>query len=273
MKIFFSAVKKNEDLRFLVENGAKNFLFSFEDPKVIKNIEFLNEFADYKLTIIVDSGAFSAFNRGAKIDLNKYISFIDNVKTISKNEIYFFNLDVIPHIKGTTPTPLQLQTAAQKGIENYLYIKSKGHSTIHTYHQFESQEILNTILKECNDLNYIGISPANDQSLPSRNLWLSETFYKLRDTVRTHCLGLTAKESLEQYPVYSADSSSHLNVSRFGELFDYKRLIKEPKKDMGRHNIFYYDEECTHEYSFKYYINLEKYITDLWFKKGIEWKN
>lgn len=273
MKIFFSAVKKNHELQFLVENGAKNFLFSFEDPKVIKNIEFLNDFANPEITIIVDSGAFSAFNRGAKIDIDKYCEFIGKVKELAKNKVYFFNLDVIPHIKGTTPTKQQLETAASKGIENWKYIRNKGHATIHTYHQFEGKEILDRILNECNELNYIGISPANDQSLQSRNKWLSETFFLLRNTVRTHCLGLTAKESLEIFPVYSADSSSHLNVSRFGELFDYKRLIKEPKKDMNRHNIFYYDEKCTHEYSFKYYINLEKYVSSLWSKKGVTWEN
>lgn len=272
MKIVISAVKKNELLDWLVVQGATNFLFSYEDKKVFSQVEHLANYKDEKFMILIDSGAFSAWNRGLVINIDHYVQFIEKVKKIDTiHDIYFINLDVIPHKKGTTPTKVQIETACKKGIENYHYIKSKGHSTIHTFHQFEEFKYLDEIIKNCNDLNYIGISPANDQSVESRNEWLKTIYYHIKTDVRTHVLGLTAKDSLEQFPCYSADSSSWINVKRFGELFDYHDLVKEPKKNLTRNNLLYYDEKGDCYEALKYYLNLEKYITKIWTARGINW--
>jgi hypothetical protein len=272
MKIIFSAVKKNEILDWLVTNGAKSFLFSYEDKKVFHQVEHLATYKEEKFLILIDSGAFSAWNRGLKIDIDHYVEFIEKVKKIQTiHNVYFINLDVIPHTKGTVPTKKQIEDACLKGIENYHYIKSKGHSTIHTFHQFEDFKYLERIIKECNDYNYIGISPANDQSVESRNEWLKKVFNLVKNDVRTHVLGLTAKESLEKFPCYSADSSSWINVGRFGELFDFNELEKIPKKNLDRNNLLYLDPHCDYQDAFKYYINLEKYITQLWKLRRIEW--
>tara|TARA_R110001632_G_scaffold83288_2_gene184433 strand:+ start:4384 stop:5208 length:825 start_codon:yes stop_codon:yes gene_type:complete len=274
MRIIFSAVKKNELLDWLVANGAQSFLFSYEDKKVFKQVEHLSTYTDKKFIILIDSGAFSAWNRGLVINIDHYVQFIEKVKKIkTTHEIYFINLDVIPHKKGTIPTPEQIDRACKKGIENYFYIKDKGHSTIHTFHQFESFDFLRFIVEHCNDLNYIGISPANDQSVESRNEWLKTIYNELKTDVRTHVLGLTAKDSLEKFPCYSADSSSWINVGRFGELFDYDELEKIPKKNLNKNNLQYFDPNTDFHEAFKYYLNLEKYITDLWTTRGIKWKN
>lgn len=274
MKIIFSAVKKNELLDWLINNGATSFLFSFEDKKVFQQVEHLATHTDKKFIILIDSGAFSAFNKGLKIDINHYVEFIEKIKKIKTiHDVYFINLDVIPQIKGTVPTLEQVEKACIQGIENYHYIKSKGHSTIHTFHQFDNFKYLDEIVKECNDLNYIGISPANDQSVESRNKWLTEVFSIVRNDVRTHVLGLTAKDSLERFPCCSADSSSWINVGRFGELFNFHELEKIPKKNLTKNNLLYYDPNTDFHEAFKYYINLEKYITKLWTSKGIQWND
>jgi hypothetical protein len=274
MRIIFSAVKKNELLDWLVANGATSFLFSYEDKKVYQQVEHLSKYKDEKFLILIDSGAFSAWNRGLKIDINHYVEFIEKIKKIATiHDIYFINLDVIPHVKGTKPTKEQIVTACEKGIENYHYIKSKGHSTIHTFHQFEDLKYLDLIATECNDFNYIGISPANDQSIESRNQWLSSVYNKIKNSTRTHVLGLTAKDSLEKFPCYSADSSSWINVGRFGELFDYHELEKMPKKNLSRNNCLYYDPKTDYHEALKYYINLEKHVTRIWKSKGITWKD
>ena len=274
MRIYFSAVKKNEKLDLLVELGARSFLFSYEDKKVINQIKHLAQYTDQKFMILVDSGAFSAWNRGAVIHIDEYIKFIDQVKKIETvHEIYFINLDIIPHKKGEGKPTLELiEKACIKGIENYHYIKSHGHSTIHTFHQFENFKYLDLIIAECNDLNYIGVSPANDQSVESRNEWLGDIFLHIRQKTRTHVLGLTAMDSLEKFPAFSADSSSWLNSARFGELFNDKDITKPGRtKDIERTNIFYHDPKIEYHNSFYYYLRLERYITKLWEKRGIKW--
>lgn len=275
MRIVFSAIKKNEQLDWVIEQGGRSFLFSFEDKKVINQIKYLSEkYAHLPLFLLSDSGAFSAWNSKKKINIDEYCEFIGKVKTIvPKNfEVHYFNLDVIPHIKGTKPTKEQLDTAPKKGIENWHYIKSKGHSTVNTYHHGEPIEILRRIIKECNDNNLVGVSPANDFSVEQRNQFLKETFAEIKDTVRTHCLGLTAKESMETFPVFSADSSSWLNMGKYMEGFNYKQLIKMPHLNRAPETIFWYEEKGMAKPSFKYFLHLEKYITELWNLKGVKWK-
>jgi hypothetical protein len=77
MRIIFSAVKKNELLDWLVAHGATSYLFSYEDKKVINQVENLSTYTHKKFLILIDSGAFSAWNRGLKIDIDHYVEFID----------------------------------------------------------------------------------------------------------------------------------------------------------------------------------------------------
>lgn len=274
MRIVFSAIKKNEQLDWVIGAGARSFLFSFEDKKVVNQFKHLSEnYSHLPLFLFLDSGAFSTFNRGLKVNIDEYVDYIGRIKqVVSPNfEFYAFNLDVIPHIKGgPKPTLAQVQDAAKKGIDNWHYIKSKGHSTINVHHMYEGNDILERILNECNDQNLIGVSPANDASLPQRNEWLRGVFAYTKDKVRTHCLGLTAKDSLEVFPVFSADSSTWLNPSKYGELMIYDRLEKWPKKDLSKETVFYYDEEGKSKPAFKYFLHLEKYITELWEGKGVK---
>jgi hypothetical protein len=190
-----------------------------------------------------------------------------------KHTIYFIGLDVIPHEKGKgKPTKARVEDAAKQGIANWHYIRDHGHSTIQTYHQFESFRILDTILSDCNDLDYIGVSPANDQSIKSRNSWLEDVFYYLRARTRTHVLGLTAIDSMEKFPAYSADSSSWLNAVRFGELFNDRDLTKPGRTiHLERNNIYYHDPKMEHYNSVMYYVRLERYVTKLWARRGIVW--
>lgn len=271
MRIVFSAVKKNEQLDWLVANGCKSFLFSYEKKSNLKMIEHLcNTYTDEPLLILIDSGAFSAWNKGSVIDIDEYVKYIDLVKKITTiHAIHFINLDVIPQIKGSLPTNEQITIACEKGIENYHYLKSKGHTTIHTFHQFDDFKYLDLIIKECNDFNYIGISPANDQSVETRNEWLSKVFDIVKTDVKTHILGLTAKPSLERFPCYSADSSTWIASDRFGDLFDYHEIERISKKQMSKNNMLYYDVKIDYQDAFKYYLNLEKYITRLWNERGI----
>ena len=275
MKIYFSAVKNAEQIKYLLSLGADSFLFTYDTPKVsFENICYLEKYIlDRTLNILVDSGAFSAWNAGTETSLRDYTGFIKSVKMKNKkHNVIFVNLDVIPHKKGTTATIEQINKAAEKGIRNCAQLMEAGIQTMHIFHQFEDFRILDRILKEYNPHNYIGISPANDVSIPARNEWLRKVYYKLQSKTKTHLFGLTAKDSLMTFPAYSADSSSWLNVSKYGELFDFKHLVKINKTQCSRYNALYYDEELTFYNAYKYYIRLQNYLTKLWIHRKITWK-
>lgn len=272
MKMFFSAVQTDWLLDWLIDRGVTNFLFSYEDKAPLVRVKHLAKYTEKPLTILIDSGAFTAWNRNSEISVHEYMDFIEKVKSVKcVHNIQFLNLDVIPHVKGTIATPEQIARACERGIKNYHYLKECGHTTIHTFHQFENFAYLDLIIKECNDLNYIGISPANDQSVECRTEWLKDVFYRIRTDVHTHILGLTAKEMLEQIPCYSADSSSWKNVQRFGDIFDYHNLEKTSKTNLSKYNCLYYNPNGEFYDALNYYINLEKHITSVWNSREIHW--
>jgi hypothetical protein len=277
MKIYYSSARRNDMIDNLIFLGVRNFLYSYEDKRIFKFVHYLADrynTPETKCTILIDSGAFSAWNRGLVIDIDHYISYIDKLKEINTlHDLIFINLDVIPHVKGTKASKAQIEKAFWKGVENYNYIKQRGHITLHTYHQLESWSMLDTILRECNDLDYIGISPANDKSINERNDWLEDVFFHVRQKTRTHVLGLTALESMERFPAYSADSSSWINAVRFGELFNDRDLTKPGRTvHLARNNIFFHDPKMEFYNSTMYYVRLERYITKLWEKRGVIWK-
>jgi hypothetical protein len=113
--------------------------------------------------------------------------------------------------------------------------------------------------------NYIGISPANDVSLKSRINWLNKVYSIVKNTHKTHILGLTSTKVLKTFPCYSADSIKWKSGPIWGNVIDVKNksplsvYITRSSVERGRkHNT----EKILKE---------EKLITELWKKKGVEW--
>jgi hypothetical protein len=273
MKMIFSAASNNKWLDGLIELGATSFLFSFENKGVIKQVRYLStKYADRKFLILIDSGAFSVFNRGMKLDLDLYCQFIEKVKAVpTPHEIYFINVDVIPQAKGTTPTAAEIERACEQGLENYMKLRSRGHNTLHTFHQFDDFKYLDIIRNECDTDHYICISPANDQSLESRTHWLREVTKQIKTTTRTHCLGLTAHKILEQLPVFSADSSTWRAGARYGVVFDWENFVMMKKQDLTTSNCIFYDPKNHCYDATRYHLNIETHLTRIWDERGVIW--
>lgn len=273
MKIIFSSARNNKWLDDLIELGATSFLFSFEDRSVIKQVKYLStKYSDRKFLILIDSGAFSVFSRGMKLDLDLYSDFIEKVKAVkTPHEIYFINVDIIPQAKGTTPTKDEIERACEQGLENYIKLKQRGHNTLHTFHQFDNFKYLDIIREECDTENYICISPANDQSLESRYYWLQEVTRQVKTTTRTHCLGLTAVNVLEDLPVFSADSSTWRAGARYGMVFDWENFSMLKKDAISPTNCLFYDPTNHCSDATRYHLNIERHLTNVWDKRGVSW--
>jgi len=170
-------------------------------------------------TIILDSGAFSAWSRGAAIDIDAYIAFIfANAEWID----YYINLDVIPGAFGVVPTPQQVEASAEQSWENFLYMERHGLHPMPVFHMGERFAWLQRFVDHGCD--YIGISPANDRTTKQKRLWLDRVFTLLGDEegrprVKTHALGVTAVPLLIRYPWFSADSSAWATSSGRGNVF------------------------------------------------------
>jgi hypothetical protein len=177
------------------------------------------------MKIFLDSGAFSAWNSGKKIDLNSYIrlckKYQDEVDVIA-------SLDVVP---GNRTTKLnskeqqkEVQRAAEEGYENYDRMLQAGIShkkLIHTFHQFDPPEFLERMIED--EIEYIGISPSNSVPTAQRMEWLDKVCMPLlldknnNPKVKFHGFAVTSLRLVLNYPWTSVDSSSWvLRANGFG---------------------------------------------------------
>lgn len=167
--------------------------------------------------VILDSGAFSAWNSGVTIDRSAYCEFIlECRRRYPTAKFYPVNLDVIPGKQGESITHQQVEESAEKGWENYQFFKRNGIETIHVFHEGESYKWLELFIKE---VDYIGISPCNDSSNPKKYEWLSETFHRIPEGKKTHGFAVTSQRLMKNFPWYSVDSASWGIMSGYGMVF------------------------------------------------------
>lgn len=272
MKIFL-ATGSREYLMLLLLSGVKQILVSFEYPEPYKCKKLLHQNG---IKLMVDSGAYSAWAKGSKIDVDEYIKFIiDNKDVIDPGRIV--NLDIIlggreglvadaitrgettsqnmwldtvskPAHQVHNSSKEQFEEACKKGFENYYYMLEKltpvfgsELKIIHVFHQGDNFKWLSKMLKEC---QRIGISPNNDESDSSKNDWLMECFdiiKKENPNIETHAFGVTSKRLLEKFPYTTADSSSWAMSSSFGVILTPfgRFIVSEESKHKPGHIDFF----------------------------------
>lgn len=224
-----------------------------------------------KMPIFLDSGAFTAHTKGVEIDVNDYIGYINE-----RDEYLtcFAQLDTIPGEFGKPKTKEQLEEAPEKTWENYLYMYDKVKSPkklMPIFHQGEDFKHLRRMLEHKPKIEYMGISPANDVSTPRKAVWMAECFEIIKKSsnpkVKTHAFGMTSLPLLEQFPFYSADSTSWLMSGRTGgimtkygsNLIISENLIKDPNHVVHMGKPFLKELE---RYVGKFGFNLEELQKD-----------
>lgn len=135
----------------------------------------------------------------------------------------FAQLDHIPGKFKQKKTADQLAEAPQLSWKNYLYMVERVNNPeklLPIFHQGEDFKYLIQMLEHSPRIDYIGISPANDLVTSFKDPWIARCFQIIQESsnpeVKTHGFGLTSFSILEKYPFYSADSTSWLQLPRYG---------------------------------------------------------
>ena len=294
MKIFYSGALNH--VKILERNNIKNILISIHGisdiSKKIKSNEWM---IDGTRELIIDNGAFSAWNSGKKIiTVEEYSEFVNKFhKEFSPffKNIYYIGLDHIPGKKNQKPSKNQIDKACEITFSNFKYMIDKGCKNIlPVVHQFEN---VNWIKEYEKYTDFICLSPANDQSNKSRALWLDEAYSVINKETKTHGLAATGKYLVNKYPWYSTDSISWIKPFVFGQVFDwdffelylhrFAVIDWEKKQNFKLYEIFlsYFNDELSQQQKAEYhidyhisqYIKLERYMTKLWEKRGIIWND
>lgn len=269
----------------------RNMLISYH---YFKDIMMFEDFTGgwYPQNLIIDSGAFSVWTAKGTIDIDKYITYCkqvrgavndhNNLQSIdNQTNVYFVNLDVLPGNFGIYPTKQQREESAAAGWANMEYMEAAGVKVIHVFHQHEDFEILKRLMKH---QEYIGISPANDESQASKNRWMAKCFSIVKTNVKCHGFAVTSIPTLLTFPFYSADSSSWVQGAKYAAIPTFKNGKMSSIKYKDKENLSTLTErsgmaaidmlESYHprmEAGIGAYMDAEKFVTNVWTKRHIVW--
>lgn len=241
MILYFAASFIPEDVIPILEMGHKNILFSYH--YFAKHLELLKEWrTKYKITILIDSGAFSAWTANVSIDIDQYIIFLKRLRPR-----YYAVLDDI--------------VDPDKTIYNQKHMEKAGLNPIPTFHVGEPEKYLHYYLdRPYKYLALGGMVRAENLDEFLHGVW--PIIYGKRPDLRVHGFGLTSVDAIAPYPFYSVDSSSYLSPMRYGLMFKWsrkKKVIYVEKfmkgQKMTKQNRYDSTKECA-----GYYIEMAEYI-------------
>lgn len=285
MRVFFASSPSRKHINLLGECGVENLLISYHFIKSPERLISLLENWKPK-NLIIDSGAFSVWSNGGSIDIHSYTKFCRDVKNLLPKEIslYVVNLDVLPGKLGERPTPQEVEESASRGWDNMLFLEKEGLKVIHVFHQHEDFRWLEKLMLHS---DYIGLSPANDVSMPEKENFLKKCFSITQDKVKCHGFAVTSHTQLYTFPFYSVDSSSWVSPARYGRIplftdkLEIKSVIFKNKehvlkywnylKEYGIEKIADVDWKLRTTISIKSFQKLEKAATHIWTQRGIVW--
>ena len=179
-------------------------------------------------TILLDSGAFTAWSKGAEIKLEQLIDSYERLLTKYEHglkKVWLINLDKIPGQRGRTAGPEEIEEAIRISDENFnVLVKHFGHRVLPVFHQNESKERLHEV---CAMANYVCISPRNDVGEKYRISWAAEVHTLLKKEgeeengrlrIKTHGLATTGMRMLGNVDWFSADSAWWLQTALNGSI-------------------------------------------------------
>jgi hypothetical protein len=217
MKYYFVAFLDKRILNLLAEEKCNILIAygSFNEERFEKyNLK------DYPFDIFLDCGAFTAWTKGIKINLENYLRFttkyVDSFEKIA-------SLDIQP--EGSKKEDFQY--SGEQSFKNYQRMKQYLPLTklVPTLHYGEDFQYLEEYIKDGVELIALGgmaglirdsASFRVKMSLP----WLAEIFKKYPNQ-RFHGFGMFTKNILLNFPFYSTDSSYWIHSMRYGNVFQF----------------------------------------------------
>jgi len=254
---------RNRLLTFADRDGwAKDaFAVWIENPEVVEGRVFL------------DSGAFSAWNREAIINIKQYCRYIQRYDS---RLVAYANLDVIGNWRGSA--------------RNFDIMKSEGLSPMAVFHRGSPWSELHR-LAGLTDYLALGGLVGGGKSVTAGNiqLYLDQCWAHLREhwPIRVHVFGIIAQWVLERYPWFSADSSTALVSAGMGRVQRWTgghivtdnwinlarktlngRLVDGVAIGRAKGGSAHLGRRC---YNVQCQLAFERHINRLWLDRGVSW--
>jgi len=157
-----------------------------------------------KISVFLDSGAFSSFTKKVDINIEQYIDFIKSNADLLD---HYSVLDVIGDAKAT--------------LKNQSIMEKNGLKPIPCYHYGDDPNYLKTYIANYDYISIGGMVPISTKDLIP---WLTSIFSDFIcdesgiPKVKVHGFGLTTLELMFEFPWFSVDSASWAFTGAFGSI-------------------------------------------------------
>ncbi|MEA3420777.1 MAG: hypothetical protein U9Q97_03765 [Acidobacteriota bacterium] len=158
-----------------------------------------------KISLFLDSGAFSAWSKGIEINIQEYISFI------KQHEKYIDVYAVLDDILDP-----------EKTLQNQKIMEDAGLKPLPCFHFGEDIKYIEYYLDNCDYIALGGMVPISSKDL---SVWLDNLFKNYicdksgMPKAKVHGFGLTSLSLMFRYPWYSVDSTSWVIISHMGGVY------------------------------------------------------
>lgn len=196
----------------LIEDRKYKRLLSYVNDK--RHIEDRRE---KQLLTFVDSGAYSSHTRGIHLDVDEYIQYTNERDPVIE---MFAQVDKIP----ASSSKQDVEQAAKQTWENYLYMRERVNSPqklVPVFHRGEDFKNLLNILDYPEELTFLALGALVGVPTKQREMFIEKSFtliQKYRPSLKIHGFGMTNLSLLEQFPFYSADSTSWIMTAINGAI-------------------------------------------------------
>lgn len=206
--------------------NTRNILESYH---YVNKQRIVDNMRENNAKIFLDSGAFSAWTTGVEINIEEYCNYIKRNSDIIRVEdgaVMASVLDAIGSDQGT--------------FENQMAMERLGVRPLPCFHKYEDTRYLEWYVK---NYDYITIGGMVGSTPAELIKWLDviwEDF--LLDSagnprIKVHAFGVTSVQLMERYPWYSCDSSSWIQIARFGNIYspEINGVVSVSNESPSRH--------------------------------------
>lgn len=242
--MYFAGSQGEEFDITMLDMGCARLFSQLNDRKQIARHLDLLKNRDNK--IFIDSGAYTAFNSGKEVDLDSYISYINE---IGEHITCFANLDVIP--KGSDAASIRV--GCEEGYKNFLYIQEHckyGYKCNAVYHRKDPVEYLYKYIdfyKSHPDLKYIalgGMATTNSDDALRFGHKYCDILKKHLPDVNIHLFGCTRLNHIEHINCDSTDSTTWIKASIYGTVITpWGRLNISDRRSDEKCSVHNFDEK------------------------------
>jgi len=214
MNFYLSGVYNRVVEDFIIENDCYRLLSAAYEKEIWSHLTYCIDADVEGRDLIIDSGAFTAWNSGKPMTLDKLHYLLDKLlKKAPQHNYYFIALDVIPGEAGRMATADEIKTAVDESVKNFdIQLERYGKMVLPVFHTGEDISLLHHYF---NLTDYVCLSPNQNMSEMQRFNWVNNVYLKDK---KFHGLATTGNRMLGGFDWYSVDSAGWLMVAAMGSI-------------------------------------------------------